>query len=60
MKNRATIDSAAKPTPAGDSSRFNSGEKSAGSAKAIKMAEPHQTAALSMPTNLRYPVTGLN
>src|SRR5271165_4817225 len=39
-------------------SRFISGEKTAGNPTVRKMAEPHQTAALSRPTNLNKPITG--
>ncbi len=49
--------SAAKPTPGAVNNFFNSGEKTAGKPATRKIAEPHQTAALRIPMNLRNPIT---
>ncbi len=57
QKYRATIASAANPTPAGCSILLSSGEKTAGNSIIRKMEEPHQMAAFKIPTNLRKPIT---
>ena len=57
MKKRATRVSAAKPTPGTVNNCFKSGEKNEGRLTARKMADPHQTAALRIPTNLKNPIT---
>ncbi len=56
-KNRATSASAAKPTPGAVNNCFNPGEKTAGKPTARKIADPHHTAALRIPTNLRNTIT---
>src|SRR5665213_2105742 len=54
------MDCAANPTPMMVNLLVRSGEKRAGSPIIRKMAEPHQTAALSRPTNFKNPVTPPN